>query len=363
MMYTCMYIEQPSQFLFDFHQPACVLLHPLLSPLLPRPSLQAYSVALKLFDFACSLSRKGDEGGVAPMAGELLDVPLPAPHEASLLAMLYPPDSHPDDNPVFLLCRNDTCSFTWTGEEHVHQDIFECRTCGLIGTLCCCTECAYTCHRGHDCGFKKASPTAYCDCWERCKCRALAPGATGARQSLLLRLLKQTPLGSKVNARGEHLLGALLTTVARQSREQSAWHGLRSASSYRQRPKQEDMPAHDLAPPTFAPKALSIVLEDWPCTEAAVMGGATAVPGEHSQTSTLDNLTHTLLAKHSQEVGGALRVAGGRDTSGLVVCGPETRLVSLIFLLPFSSSLPPLPPSLDARLSADGPGQAHGPSA
>lgn len=31
------------------------------------------------------------------------------------------------------------------------QDIFECRTCGLLESLCCCTECARVCHKGHDC--------------------------------------------------------------------------------------------------------------------------------------------------------------------------------------------------------------------
>ena len=41
--------------------------------------------------------------------------------EEVLLSMLYPSDSHPDDNPVFVLCRNDPCSFTWTGEEHIQQ--------------------------------------------------------------------------------------------------------------------------------------------------------------------------------------------------------------------------------------------------
>jgi len=33
------------------------------------------------------------------------------------------------------------------------QDIFECRTCGLVGSLCCCTECARICHKGHDCKY------------------------------------------------------------------------------------------------------------------------------------------------------------------------------------------------------------------
>ena len=51
------------------------------------------------------------------------------------------------------------------------QDIFECRTCGLTDSLCCCTECARVCHKGHDCKLKRTSPTAYCDCWEKCACK------------------------------------------------------------------------------------------------------------------------------------------------------------------------------------------------
>ena len=70
-----------------------------------------------------------------------------------LMSMLYPSDSHPDASPLHMLCCNDTCSFTWTGTEHINQDIFECRTCGLVGSLCCCTECARVCHRGHDCKY------------------------------------------------------------------------------------------------------------------------------------------------------------------------------------------------------------------
>ncbi len=67
------------------------------------------------------------------------------------MTMLYPAGSAFDNNPIHLLCCNDTCSFTWTGAEHINQDIFECRTCGLLGSLCCCTECARVCHKGHDC--------------------------------------------------------------------------------------------------------------------------------------------------------------------------------------------------------------------
>ena len=164
--------------------------------------------------------------------------------QTRLLAALYPSDCHPDDNPVFVLCRNDNCSFTWTGEMHIHQvpssplplpplplplspslpspspsrlplpplplpslspplplssqDIFICRSCGLTDSLCCCTECAYSCHRGHDCVFKKASPTAYCDCWERCSCRCLAQTPDSIRLSLLQKLMATTNLTDKV---------------------------------------------------------------------------------------------------------------------------------------------------------------------
>ncbi|CAG9532205.1 unnamed protein product [Cercopithifilaria johnstoni] len=74
--------------------------------------------------------------------------------DSILNSIIYPLGSRLDDSPLFMLCMNDTCSFTWTGDEHINQDIFECRTCGLVGTLCCCTECAYTCHRNHECRIR-----------------------------------------------------------------------------------------------------------------------------------------------------------------------------------------------------------------
>ena len=81
------------------------------------------------------------------------------------------------------------------------QDIFECRTCGLTGSLCCCTECAKVCHKGHDCKLKRTSPTAYCDCWEKCKCKALIMGQQAARYNLLCRLVTETELVSQPNSR------------------------------------------------------------------------------------------------------------------------------------------------------------------
>lgn len=115
--------------------------------------------------------------------------------------MIFPKGSNPDHSPLHVLCCNDTCSFTWTGAEHINQDIFECRTCGLTGTLCCCTECARVCHKGHDCKLKRTSPTAYCDCWEKCKCKALIMGNQTVRFELLARLVKETDLVCSPNSR------------------------------------------------------------------------------------------------------------------------------------------------------------------
>lgn len=35
--------------------------------------------------------------------------------------MIYPRGALPDDSPLHVLCYNDTCSFTWTGAEHINQ--------------------------------------------------------------------------------------------------------------------------------------------------------------------------------------------------------------------------------------------------
>jgi hypothetical protein len=40
---------------------------------------------------------------------------------AAVAAMVYPAGSSPDDSPLHVVCCNDTCSFTWTGAEHINQ--------------------------------------------------------------------------------------------------------------------------------------------------------------------------------------------------------------------------------------------------
>ncbi len=118
---------------------------------------RAYSAAHLLWSAITQCIAIADDSPLDASAGKR--------HSDALMPFVFPPGSRPDDSPLFVLCYNDTCSFTWTGDEHINQvggvgitrvidalqDIFECRTCGLTGSLCCCSECAFVCHRNHDC--------------------------------------------------------------------------------------------------------------------------------------------------------------------------------------------------------------------
>ena len=103
----------------------------------------------------------------------------------------------------------------------------------------------------------------------------------------------------------QHLVSVLMATVAHQSRAQSHWSAIRS-TSFHSRSKHEDTPVHNLRPPKFAPKALTIVLEDWECVRTAILSGSGgAPPPDHTPllgTVPLDATVYTLLAKLSQDV-------------------------------------------------------------
>lgn len=42
-----------------------------------------------------------------------------------IYSMIYPEGSCQDSSPLYVICCNDTCSFTWTGAEHINQVIIE----------------------------------------------------------------------------------------------------------------------------------------------------------------------------------------------------------------------------------------------
>uniref|UniRef100_A0A673JVP7 E3 ubiquitin-protein ligase UBR5-like n=1 Tax=Sinocyclocheilus rhinocerous TaxID=307959 RepID=A0A673JVP7_9TELE len=205
------------------------------------------------------------------------------------------------------------------------QDIFECRTCGLLESLCCCTECARVCHKGHDCKLKRTSPTAYCDCWEKCKCKTLIAGQKAARLDLLYRLLTTTNLVTTPNSRGEHILLFLVQTVARQSVEHCQYRPPRIREDRNRKAasaEDSDMPDHDLEPPRFAQLALERVLQDWNALKSMIMFGshenkdplsasskiAHLLPEEQmylnqqSGTIRLDCFTHCLIVKCAPDI-------------------------------------------------------------
>ncbi|XP_022088728.1 E3 ubiquitin-protein ligase UBR5-like isoform X2 [Acanthaster planci] len=235
--------------------------------------------------------------------------------------MFYPPGSDPDSSPLYVLCCNDTCSFTWTGTEHINQDIFECRTCGLTDTLCCCTECARVCHKGHDCKLKRTSPTAYCDCWEKSECKSLIAGHLQKRTELLFRLVNDTHLVTVPNSRGENILLFLVQCVARQTAEQRQYGQSRNSRLPRKNNDSDvEMPDHNLEPPRFCRQALEHILQNWQAIRSMIRSGCTSdlsvscapdcsnqphTPmaeeevylNSQSETMRLDWFTHTLIVK------------------------------------------------------------------
>uniref|UniRef100_A0A1I7X6L1 UBR-type domain-containing protein n=1 Tax=Heterorhabditis bacteriophora TaxID=37862 RepID=A0A1I7X6L1_HETBA len=238
---------------------------------------------------------------------------------------IHPTGCRPDDSPLFVLCYNDTCSFTWTGEEHINQvhlcdfwnirkitifkDIFECRTCGLTGSLCCCTECAFTCHRNHDCKLKRTSPTAYCDCWEKCPCKALVAGNQEKREFLLTELLKKTKLHELTNNRGEHVMLFLARTIGRQQNEQANYPKRRRNPAGTSTGDASSTPEHDLDPPKFAQFALKSCLQEWDVVKSLACVGIRGFENDQpvmedvlhinsqSGSSHIDKFVFTLLSK------------------------------------------------------------------
>ncbi|KAK2182676.1 hypothetical protein NP493_338g00008 [Ridgeia piscesae] len=225
------------------------LLQPHLLDLLSARS--AYAAAVTLMDTAKRLASSGSSSGTSSGTGSGAGSGVSQEMSRTVfMSMLYPPNSSLGNSPLHVVCCNDTCSFTWTGAEHINQDIFECRTCGLMGSLCCCTECARVCHKGHECKLKKTHPTAYCDCWEKCKCRSLIAGNQVVR--------------------GENILLFLVQTVGRQLVEQRQYRPTRMRSSRK-------APVSDLGR-WLCRRALERVLNDWPAIKAMLNSGVKDKP-------------------------------------------------------------------------------------
>ena len=74
---------------------------------------------------ASSSGGASSSGNTAPAAG-VAAPPQDGVEQELFLSMIYPPGSSLDNSPLHVICANDTCSFTWTGAEHIHQVILNC---------------------------------------------------------------------------------------------------------------------------------------------------------------------------------------------------------------------------------------------
>lgn len=221
-----------------------------LTPFMQAVHSRAYKAALHIFNHILKLFKTPPDN---------------VTEENFLSSMIFPSGSFPDDNPLFMLCANDLCSITWTGETHETQiDIYECRTCGLTGDYCCCSECARVCHKGHDCTRKHPSANAFCDCKTKSICRAQNPGHQPSRIQLLTKLVKETKLTTLTNSSGEYILTFLATTHFRQNKEQDCRKPISRSSCKPGTPY--------LEPVRFAKQALEICLDNWTTLEAVLNG-------------------------------------------------------------------------------------------
>ena len=75
------------------------------TPFMQAICSQAYSAAATLMDAAKRLATTGEN--------QL--------SRTVLMRMIYPPNSSLGNSPLHVTCCNDTCSFTWTGAEHINQ--------------------------------------------------------------------------------------------------------------------------------------------------------------------------------------------------------------------------------------------------
>jgi E3 ubiquitin-protein ligase EDD1 len=69
---------------------------------------RSYPASLVLFDAALRVAKESSDD--------------PETQKKTLMSMVFPAmASNADSSPLHVICCNDTCSFTWTGAEHINQ--------------------------------------------------------------------------------------------------------------------------------------------------------------------------------------------------------------------------------------------------
>lgn len=107
-----------------------------LTPFMLAVTSRAYAASLTLLDTIQRVANKETASPPpSPLTGPSLSTAeqqtagVPSISESSqqqrkaaaVAAMVYPAGSSPDYSPLHVVCCNDTCSFTWTGAEHINQ--------------------------------------------------------------------------------------------------------------------------------------------------------------------------------------------------------------------------------------------------
>ncbi|ERE60414.1 E3 ubiquitin-protein ligase [Cricetulus griseus] len=204
-----------------------------MTPFMSAVSGRAYPAAITILETAQKIAKA--------------EVSSSEKEEDVFMGMVCPSGTNPDDSPLYVLCCNDTCSFTWTGAEHINQA-----------------------SDPENVTFLNVELVVY---WSHFVVVQNVPGSVikGTIASKSSCILKSLII------RGEHLLLFLVQTVARQTVEHCQYRPPRIREDRNRKtasPEDSDMPDHDLEPPRFAQLALERVLQDWNALRSMIMFGS-----------------------------------------------------------------------------------------
>ncbi|CAK5124706.1 unnamed protein product [Meloidogyne enterolobii] len=110
--------------------------------------------------------------------------------------------------------------------------------------------------------LKKTSSTAYCDCWEKCECKALVTGNNAKREQLLSGMLQCPALIDGLNSKGNTFYSFWLALLLIEQ-EGYTKHSKRPGPTTTTTAYGVPIPEHDLEPPKFARKTLDLAIGNW----------------------------------------------------------------------------------------------------
>eukprot|EP00041_Stephanoeca_diplocostata_P003906 m.39184 g.39184 ORF g.39184 m.39184 type:complete len:2594 (-) comp14703_c0_seq1:398-8179(-) len=230
------------------------------------------------------------------MLGAIATVLTSSPDDVT--ALLCQGDNVSGRTPLHAAVAEGLCTYNYTGDVHVEQDVFQCHTCNIVDDMCICTACATGSHVGHDVRYKGKASAAFCDCGNTASltlCAELWQHRYWVIQQLL-RLgggnsteIPATTVLTASNRDGETVLHALVDE-----------HALRKGMQAGQKAKPPNAAALQQEA-TLRDNVACALVQSWDAVKATLLIGASDltlaqgdVTAQHDSAQ-LDHFTHLLL--------------------------------------------------------------------